>query len=44
MGQKDGAEAFAPDFVASEVMHFYLRDVTTGLYHNLFPSLTAFEA
>jgi len=32
--------AFAPDFDASEVMHFYLRDVTTGLYHNLFPSLT----
>jgi hypothetical protein len=32
--------AFAPDFNAGEVMHFYLRDVATGLYHNLFPSLT----
>jgi hypothetical protein len=30
---------FAPDFGTNEVMHFYLRDVATGLYHNLFPSL-----
>ncbi|MBK9776345.1 MAG: hypothetical protein IPP62_08320 [bacterium] len=32
--------SFAPDFSAGEVAHFYLRDVATGLYHNLFPSLT----
>ena len=32
--------AFDPDFDASEVMHFYLRDVATDVYYNLFPSLT----
>ncbi len=32
--------AFAPDFNASEVVHFYLRDVATGIYYNLFPSLS----